>query len=62
VLSKRQGYDVLIEYFLAYLARLKEPLMRPWRKWKDNTNINRRDMLFGTADWIKLIQDMVGLL
>jgi hypothetical protein len=35
----------------------EEPLGRPRRRWKDNINMDLREIEFGDVDWIHLAQD-----
>jgi hypothetical protein len=35
----------------------KRPLIRPRRRWEDNTKINLQEVGCGGIDWIELAQD-----
>jgi hypothetical protein len=37
----------------------KRPLGRPRRRWKDNINLDLREIGTDGADWIRLVQDRV---
>ena len=35
----------------------KRPLGRPRRRWEDNIKMDRQEVVWGCADWMKLTQD-----
>jgi len=38
---------------------VKRPLRRPERRWKDNINMDLREIRIDGANWIRLAQDRV---
>jgi hypothetical protein len=44
-------------YIMVRRPEGRRPLGRLRRRWEDNIKIDRREIVFGDADWIHLAQD-----